>query len=221
MKQLLLTAIAVSSLLWGCGKSNDTPPPRGETPRITPTTLTLKEGEQATATVANATEVAVVKNDYTDIFAIETEGLTIIARGLKPGEGAATIKADDSLLTLRVTVTGKSNEDEYDFSAELADNRTRFVSERVAIAYDTPGTIVSRRADGTVEMRDLSNGNHIEFAPGGDTEGSLTGATLSVNGEAARIEECSLEWKASESDRWYRITTAGSSRPIVLVVTGL
>lgn len=217
----LTAAIVMTLMLWGCGKNNDTPPPREETPYIAPPTLTVKEGEQATATVVNAKDVGVAVNDYADIFTIETEGVTITVHGLKPGEGKATVRADDSRLTLRVTVTAKSEDESYDFAPELADNRTRFVSERITMMYDLPGTIASRKVNGIVEMRDLNNGNYLEFEPGSDSEGRLPKATLKINGEIMRLEECSLEWKASEADRWYRMKAAGYQKPIVLVVTGL
>lgn len=222
MKTSLIAAV-LSLALWGCGGNDDPEPPtRTSTPAIHPSTLSIEEGETARATVTDANTVTLIENSRPDLFVAVADGVEIAVTGLAPGEGVVRVLADDARLSFKVIVTAKNVDDQYDFTPELADTRTRFTSDRVNIIYDdNPGVIVSLQSNGRVEMRDLGSGDNISFDPSGDTEGPLLEATLTINGVATPLESCTLQRRCENGDRWYSMRRRGSESHAVLVVTSL
>lgn len=209
------------TLLWGCGGGSDPEFQRPVVPSVEPSVLSVKEGEVAQARVLDADKVDIVENSRPDLIEADVVGLVITVKGLAAGEGVITLLADETRLTLRVTVTPLSVDERYDFTLELADSRTRFISHGLELWYDTPGVIVSRHESGLVEMRDLGSGSHIAFNPAGDAEGMLPHASLTINGVAAPLDNCTLQRRQDNGDRWYSMRRTGSETHIVLVVTDL
>lgn len=108
----------------------------------------------------------------------------------------------------------------YDFSAEAADPTPRFVSEALALSYETPGVLVKTNSGMTsTSFYDL-NGNaraELSWSGIGLNDSIARDATVSVNDRPLEIER--LKMMKTTADRlWLMATRAGSDRPLVIVI---
>lgn len=220
--KLILWLIAAAMIAAGCTSEQSDEMERTPTPELRPSHLEIVEGDTASSTVHNATLVSIETNSRPDLFDAEAAGMRIIITGIAPGDGELAILADGKRLTLYVSVAAADIDDSYDFSAELSDSCTRFTSPELTIRYDNaPGVMAARHTDGLIELRDLGNGNVVNFNPDGDKEGELPTATLTINGVATPLESCTLQRRCENGDRWYSMRRHGCETHAVLVVTDL
>lgn len=108
----------------------------------------------------------------------------------------------------------------YDFSAEAADPTPRFVSETLALSYETPGVLVKTNSGMTsTSFYDL-NGNaraELSWSGIGLNDSIARDAAVNVNGRP--LEIASLKMMKTTADRlWFMTTLAESDRPVVIVI---
>lgn len=108
----------------------------------------------------------------------------------------------------------------YDFSVEAADPTPRFVSEALALSYETPGVLVKATTGMTsASFYDL-NGNaraELSWSGIGLNDSIAHDAAVNVNGRP--LEIASLKMMKTTADRlWFMTTLAESDRPVVIVI---
>ena len=152
--------------------------------------------------------------------------ITITA--LKAGECNVRITADGHRLQCRVIVVDNSTpeeddssepEDEYDFSAELQDATSRYVSSELEITYGV-GVLFSVENGNNVSILNLDTGDNINFRfEGNIAMGVLSNPQLKVQGNVIELTQAKVE-QLNASGMWIHITTA-TNEHITLVVTDL
>lgn len=201
--------------------SKDVEPVVKERPSLSATSLSLEVGDSAILHVANADTIYLATTNAPNVVSIRIEGVDIIVKALAVGEAKINVGVSGARLMCGVEVYEKTSIKD-DFSAELNDNRCRFVSPTLAIYYDTPGTIFSVEDNRTIEIRDLSTGDYVKFDMGITilAQGPLENASLWINEQKINVNYASLEKYTAEGDMWIHIIDQYGN-DMALVVTDM
>lgn len=111
----------------------------------------------------------------------------------------------------------------YDFSPELADGSTRYVSPDVVLRYDDGGILAQHDVVGgrsVYRLVELSTGRIVEFSfRNAVGDGRLTDACLSVDGSESVIAHAYMH-RINSTGAWIEILAPGDKH-YVLVMTGV
>ena len=186
--------------------SEDDEPVVKERPSLSVTSLSLEVGDSAILHVANADTIYSATTNASNVVSMRIEGVDIIVKALAVGEASININVNGARLMCGIEVYEKSTTKE-DFSAELNDDRCRFVSPSLTIYYDTPGTIFSIANNQIIEIRDLSTGDYVKFDMGTTTptQGTLNNASLTINGASVNLKYASLEHHTPDGSMWFHL----------------
>lgn len=213
---LALCACVVSA----CGDNTDEPTAK-ERPSLSVSTLNLEVGDTVTLQVNNAEEINSANVSNPAIVSLRIDGTSICLKALAAGETVVNINVDGARLCCEVIVVEPLMPN-YDFTPEIQNTQSRYVSPSLKMTYETPGTIFSVAHNGTIEVHSLITGNSITFNPGTIelTEGLLPNATLQVNGNNIELQEVTLEKLTPDNSMWLNLLDAKGNR-IVLVITDM
>lgn len=206
--------IMVIALFIAC--QNEDGPIQSPRPSIDKTSLSLKLGERDTLIVSNADNI--IATPSSDIVEVEIKGCQIIVSAIKVGNTTISITANQHSLSCAVTVTAEPTSTN-EFEDELNDNRSKYTSPTLSMYYDTPGTMFSAADDNTIEVRNLTTGDHIKFHTPQMTIGELANMTLVVNNEPITLISARLE-RDDDFGTWINLTAIDGSK-IVLVVSDI
>ena len=111
----------------------------------------------------------------------------------------------------------KRPDTEFDFTPELSDPTTRYVSDDLTMHYDSCGIMVTRTAD-TIRFVDLEHGNDVVISsPTPLVQGDLAPSTTVIeNGKSLPLKSIKVE-RITESVVYINILTTGNRRIIVAV----
>lgn len=219
---ILFLCALLSGIISSC--SDDEPivdPIKQLRPSLSDSILNISVGDSAVLRVLNADTILSIMTNNPKVIAHEVTDSIIIVKALCEGEAIIVVNTIGARLDCDVIVAA-SPVPTYDFSKELQNTRSRYVSPSLTMNYDTPGTIFSMAQIGTVEVRSLITGDSIIFNPGTVEliEGLLPNATLHVNGSDIELQETILEKITSDNSMWLNLLDAKGNR-IVLVVTDM
>lgn len=197
------------------------------TPSLSQEEIIISVGEQAIVTVNNVDNVSAVASASN--VSVNVVGNRVCIMALKAGECTVRITADGYRLQCNVIVVDNSTpeedepsepeEEEYDFSAELQDATSRYISSELKITYGV-GVLFSVENGNKISIRHLDNGDFVNFGFNGNVAlGVLDNPQLSVNSSAVEIAEAEIK-QLNVSGMWIHITTA-TNEHITLVVTDL
>ena len=219
LKNILLVLFAL--VIVSCGSDN-----KEIVPSLSQETIAMTVGEHKTVIVNNADNVSASVNSSVVSVNVTDNYITITA--LKAGECNVRITADGHRLQCRVIVVDNSTpeeddssepEDEYDFSAELQDATSRYVSSELEITYGV-GVLFSVENGNNVSILNLDTGDNINFRfEGNIAMGVLSNPQLKVQGNVIELTQAKVE-QLNASGMWIHITTA-TNEHITLVVTDL
>ena len=204
MRHILHTFFCFSLIII-CSCGNDEPTPVKKTPSLSPTSLSLVVGDNATVTVENLDEFTIFYDK--DIISTTVDGNKILVEALSEGETELIVSGDKVRLSCKITVISPS-ELEYDFSPELADPTERYVSRTLTLSYANNGIMFANAPDGTIKIIDITTGNNVVF--------NEASRTLEENGTAIPIETVTTE-KTEGAKRWLHIVDTNGYH-IVLVI---
>ena len=219
LKNILLVLFAL--VIVSCGSDN-----KEIVPSLSQETIAMTVGEHKTVIVNNADNVsASVSSSVVSVNVIDNSiGIT----ALKAGECDVRITADGHRLQCRVIVVDNSTpeeddssepEEDYDFSAELQDATSRYVSSEMEITYGV-GVLFSVENGNNVSILNLDTGDNINFRFDGNVAmGVLSNPQLKVQGNVIELTQAKVE-QLNASGMWIHITTA-TNEHITLVVTDL
>lgn len=201
--------------------SSDDEPEERLRPSLSTSTLSLKVGEKAVLHVSNVEKISSATTDAPNIISLKVEDSDIEVTALKEGDATIHVNVDGARLNCKVTVVASSTPI-CDFSGELQDERSRYVSPLLSMYYDTPGTIFLVEKNGTIDVRSLITGDYITFTPGMEKleEGNLENASLQVNGNNIMLKSVILYRLTLDGSMWYHLVDEYGNN-IVLVVTDL
>lgn len=195
-------------------------------PSLSQEEVAMTVGNQTIITVNNADNVsASVSSSVVSVNVIDNSiGIT----ALKAGECNVRITADGHRLQCRVIVVDNSTpeeddssepEEDYDFSAELQDATSRYVSTELEIIYGV-GVLFSVENGNNVSILNLDTGDNVNFRfEGNIAMGVLSNPQLKVQGNVIELTQAKVE-QLNASGMWIHITTA-TNEHITLVVTDL
>lgn len=117
-------------------------------------------------------------------------------------------------------VPDKYPDAEFDFTKELSDPTTRYVSNDLTMRYDSCGIMVTR-TDGSIRFVDLKRGHDVVISsPTPFEQGNLdSGTTVIENGKSLPLKSIKVE-RITASVIYINILTTGNRR-IVVAVTDL
>ena len=195
-------------------------------PSLSQETIAMTIGEHKTVIVNNADNVSASVNSSVVSVNVTDNYITITA--LKAGECNVRITADGHRLQCRVIVVDNSTpeeddssepEEDYDFSAELQDATSRYVSSELEIIYGV-GVLFSVENGNNVSILNLDTRDNINFRfEGNIAMGVLSNPQLKVQGNVIELTQAKVE-QLNASGMWIHITTA-TNEHITLVVTDL
>ena len=195
-------------------------------PSLSQETIAMTVGEHKTVIVNNADNVSASVNSSVVSVNVTDNYITITA--LKAGECNVRITADGHRLQCRVIVVDNSTpeeddssepEEDYDFSAELQDATSRYVSTELEITYGV-GVLFSVENGNNVSILNLDTGDNVNFRFDGNVAmGVLSNPQLKVQGNVIELTQAKVE-QLYASGMWIHITTA-TNEHITLVVTDL
>lgn len=219
---ILFLCALLSGIISSC--SDDEPivdPIKQLRPSLSDSILNISVGDSAVLRVLNADTILSVMTNNPKVIAHEVTDSIIIVKALCEGKVIIVVNTIGARLSCDVRVVA-SPIPTYDFSKELQDTRSRYVSPSLTMNYDTPGTVFSMAQNGIVEVRSLITGDSISFNPGTVEliEGLLHNATLQVNGNDIELQGTTLEKITSDNSMWLNLLDAKGNR-IVLVVTDM
>lgn len=219
LKNILLVLFAL--VIVSCGSDN-----KEIVPSLSQETIAMTVGEHKTVIVNNADNVSASVNSSVVSVNVTDNYITITA--LKAGECDVRITADGHRLQCRVIVVDNSTpeeddssepEEDYDFSAELQDATSRYVSSEMEITYGV-GVLFSVENGNNVSILNLDTGDNINFRFDGNVAmGVLSNPQLKVQGNVIELTQAKVE-QLNASGMWIHITTA-TNEHITLVVTDL
>lgn len=219
LKNILLVLFAL--VIVSCGSDN-----KEIVPSLSQETIAMTVGEHKTVIVNNANNVSASVNSSVVSVNVTDNYITITA--LKAGECNVRITADGHRLQCRVIVVDNSTpeeddssepEEDYDFSAELQDATSRYVSSELEITYGV-GVLFSVENGNNVSILNLDTGDNINFRFDGNVaKGVLSNPQLKVQGNVIELTQAKVE-QLNASGMWIHITTA-TNEHITLVVTDL
>ena len=190
-------------------------------PTLSHDSLTMTVGEVAQIVVNNADNIEAKAGK--PIIGVESNANVVLVKALSSGNTRVFINADGHRLECDVKVNdvtgGESTEnDEYDFSAELNDETSRYVSSQLSMRYDDCGVMIVRESQSIV-ITSLDKGDEIVFS----YKGTLSEATeiqeakLVVNDECVKLQSARVE-KLNQQGVWISMKT-DKGMNIVMVVT--
>ena len=195
-------------------------------PSLSQEEVAMIVGNQTIITVNNADNVSASVSSSVVSINVTDNYITITA--LKAGECNVRITADGHRLQCRVIVVDNSTpeeddssepEEDYDFSAELQDATSRYVSSELEITYGV-GVLFSVENGNNVSILNLDTGDNINFRfEGNIAMGVLSNPQLKVQGNVIELTQAKVE-QLNASGMWIHITTA-TNEHITLVVTDL
>ena len=195
-------------------------------PSLSQETIAMTIGEHKTVIVNNADNVSASVNSSVVSVNVTDNYITITA--LKAGECNVRITADGHRLQCRVIVVDNSTpeeddssepEEDYDFSAELQDATSRYVSTELEIIYGV-GVLFSVENGNNVSILNLDTRDNINFRfEGNIAMGVLSNPQLKVQGNVIELTQAKVE-QLNASGMWIHITTA-TNEHITLVVADL
>ena len=195
-------------------------------PSLSQEEVAMIVGKQTIITVNNADNVSASVSSSVVSVNVTDNYITITA--LKAGECNVRITADGHRLQCRVIVVDNSTpeeddssepEEDYDFSAELQDATSRYVSSELEIIYGV-GVLFSVENGNNVSILNLDTGDNINFRFDGNVAmGVLSNPQLKVQGNVIELTQAKVE-QLNASGMWIHITTA-TNEHITLVVTDL
>lgn len=195
-------------------------------PSLSQEEVAMIVGKQTIITVNNADNVSASVSSSVVSVNVTDNYITITA--LKAGECDVRITADGHRLQCRVIVVDNSTpeeddssepEEDYDFSAELQDATSRYVSSELEITYGV-GVLFSVENGNNVSILNLDTGDNINFRFDGNVAmGVLSNPQLKVQGNVIELTQAKVE-QLYASGMWIHITTA-TNEHITLVVTDL
>ena len=219
LKNILLVLFAL--VIVSCGSDN-----KEIVPSLSQETIAMTVGEHKTVIVNNADNVSASVNSSVVSVNVTDNYITITA--LKAGECNVRITADGHRLQCRVIVVDNSTpeeddssepEEDYDFSAELQDATSRYVSSELEIIYGV-GVLFSVENGNNVSILNLDTGDNINFRFDGNVAmGVLSNPQLKVQGNVIELTQAKVE-QLNASGMWIHIATA-TNEHITLVVTDL
>lgn len=219
LKNILLVLYAL--LIVSCSSDN-----KEIVPSLSQEEVAMIVGNQTIITVNNADNVSASVNSSVVSVNVTDNYITITA--LKAGECNVRITADGHRLQCRVIVVDNSTpeeddssepEEDYDFSAELQDATSRYVSSELEIIYGV-GVLFSVENGNNVSILNLDTGDNINFRfEGNIAMGVLSNPQLKVQGNVIELTQAKVE-QLNASGMWIHITTA-TNEHITLVVTDL
>ncbi|MBR6639756.1 MAG: hypothetical protein IKL35_05260 [Muribaculaceae bacterium] len=224
MSRLITILLVLFSLvIVSCSSDN-----KGGVPSLSQEEIAITVGEHTTIIVNNAENVSasvsssVVSVNVTDNYI----GIT----ALKAGECDVRITADGHRLQCSVVVVDDSQQEEeqekpeepekeYDFSAELQDATSRYVSSELTITYGV-GVLFSVENGNNISILDFDTGDNVDFRfEGNVAKGDLSNPQLKVNDNSIEITQAKVE-QLNATGMWIHITTA-TNEHITLVITDL
>jgi hypothetical protein len=197
-------------------------------PSLSQETIAMTIGEHKTVIVNNADNVSASVNSSVVSVNVTDNYITITA--LKAGECNVRITADGHRLQCRVVVVDDSQqeeeqekpeepENEYDFSVELQDATSRYVSSELAITYGV-GVFFSVENGNNVSILNLDTGDNVNFRFDGNVAmGVLSNPQLKVNDRIIELTQAKVE-QLNATGMWIHITTSNNEH-ITLVITDL
>ena len=195
-------------------------------PSLSQETIAMTIGEHKTVIVNNADNVSASVNSSVVSVNVTDNYITITA--LKAGECNVRITADGHRLQCRVIVVDNSTpeeddssepEEDYDFSAELQDATSRYVSTELEIIYGV-GVVFSVENGNNVSILNLDTGDNINFRfEGNIAMGVLSNPQLKVQGNVIELTQAKVE-QLNATGMWIHITTA-TNEHVILVVSDL
>jgi len=190
-------------------------------PTLSHDSLTMAIGDVAEIVVNNAGKIEAKAG--TPIIDIESNANVVLVKALSSGNTRVFINADGHRLECDVTIEDVrggdlTEKDEYDFSAELSDETSRYVSSQLSMRYDDCGVMIVRESQSIV-ITSLDKGDEIVFS----YKGTLSDATeiqevmLVVNDERVTLQSARVE-RLNNQGVWINMKTSAGAH-IVLVVT--
>ena len=190
-------------------------------PTLSHDSLTMSIGDVAEIVVNNAGKIEAKAGK--PIIDVESNANVVLVKALSSGNARIFINADGHRLECDVTINDVrggdlTENDEYDFSAELNDETSRYVSSQLSMRYDDCGVMIVRESQSIV-ITSLDKGDEIVFS----YKGTLSDATeiqevmLVVNDERVTLQSARVE-RLNNQGVWINMKTSAGAH-IVLVVT--
>lgn len=209
--------LVLMALLSACDEDNT----QELVPTLSHDSLTMTVGEVAEIVVNNAGKIEAKAG--TPIIDIESNANVVLVKALSSGNTRVFINADGHRLECDVTIEDVrggdlTENDEYDFSAELNDETTRFVSPELSLRYDDCGVLIAMDNQ-HITMESLDMGDVVEFRYSGVllSGDEIENAQLSVNGKIVNLQSARVE-RLNNQGVWINMKTSAGAH-IVLVVT--
>lgn len=152
----------------------------------------------------------------TPFFKLSWAIITLIALA-----GCSTPYGDEKLPIANPSVTPPGmTDEEYNFTQELSDRASRYVSDGLTLRYDSCGIMVTRTSN-SIRFVDLNGENDVIISSKEPfREGDITATTTLIeNGQSLPIKSIKTE-QLTASSIYLNILT-GSDRRIIVAVTDL
>lgn len=209
--------LILMALLSACDEDNT----QELVPTLSHDSLTMSIGDVAEIVVNNAGKIEAKAGK--PIIDVESNANVVLVKALSSGNARIFINADGHRLECDVTINDVrggdlTENDEYDFSAELNDETSRYVSSQLSMRYDDCGVMIVRESQSIV-ITSLDKGDEIVFS----YKGTLLDATeiqevmLVVNDERVTLQSARVE-RLNNQGVWINMKTSAGAH-IVLVVT--
>lgn len=196
-------------------------------PTLSESEITMEIGDSKMLIVYDAKNVSATATTSIVNVVVTDNIVEVIA--IKPGTCDVRIVANGHRLQCKVVVVDNSQpeedipespEDEYDFSAELQNATSRYVSTALSLTYEDVGTLFSIENGNCISIMNIDNGDNVNFSFDGNVaEGILNAPKLKINGNVIEISQAKIE-QLNSSGMWIHITT-NANEHITLVVTDL
>jgi hypothetical protein len=221
LKNILLVLFAL--VIVSCGSDN-----KEIVPSLSQETIAMTVGEHTIVIVNNAENVSASVSS--SVVSVNVTDNCIGITALKAGECDVRITADGHRLQCCVVVVEDSQqeeeqekpeepENEYDFSVELQDATSRYVSSELAITYGV-GVFFSVENGNNVSILNLDTGDNVNFRFDGNVAmGVLSNPQLKVNDRIIELTQAKVE-QLNATGMWIHITTSNNEH-ITLVITDL
>lgn len=216
---LVLFALVIVS----CGSDN-----KEIVPSLSQEEVTMTVGEHTIVIVNNADNVSASVSS--SVVSVNVTDNSIGITALKAGECDVRITADGHRLQCCVVVVEDSQQEEeqekpeepekeYDFSSELQDATSRYVSSELVITYGV-GILFSVEYGNNVSILNLDTGDNVNFRFDGNVAMDiLSNPQLKVNDSLIELTQAKVE-QLNATGMWIHITTT-TNEHITLVVTDL